>query len=71
EPALCTGEIDTLAAQILQRGSDQKAVIETPATRLRRASYLAEIAVQRLEASEQDDPDALAPIYLPSPSVSE
>jgi tRNA threonylcarbamoyladenosine biosynthesis protein TsaB len=71
QPSLCTGEIDDSAAQTLQRGSDQKAVIETPATRLRRAGYLAEIAAQRLEASAQDDPDALTPIYLPSPSVRE
>jgi tRNA threonylcarbamoyladenosine biosynthesis protein TsaB len=71
QPAVCTGEIDAPAAQVLQRGSDQKALIETPAGRLRRASYLAEIAIQRLEAGDQDDPDALAPVYLPSPSVSE
>lgn len=71
KPALCTGEIDEPAAQILQRGSEQKVTVLSPAMRLRRASFLAEIATQRLEASDQDDPDALAPIYLPSPSVSE
>jgi tRNA threonylcarbamoyladenosine biosynthesis protein TsaB len=71
KPALCTGEIDAAAAQLLQRASDQKAIVEPPATRLRRASYLAEIAAQRLEAADQDDPDVLAPIYLPSRSVSE
>ncbi len=70
QPALCTGEIDAQAAQILQRSSDHKALIASPANRLRRAAYLAEIAAQRLEAGDQDDPDALAPIYLPSPSVS-
>lgn len=70
QPALCTGEIDAQAAQILQRSSDHKALIASPSTRLRRAGYLAEIAAQRLEAGDQDDPDALAPIYLPSPSVS-
>lgn len=70
QPALCTGELNSQAAQNLQRGSDHKALIASPATRLRRAGYLAEIAAQRLEAGDQDDPDALAPIYLPSPSVS-
>lgn len=70
QPAVCTGELDAQAAQILQRGSDHKALIASPANRLRRAAYLAEIAAQRLEAGDQDDPDALAPIYLPSPSVS-
>ncbi len=67
KPALCTGEIDDQATQILQRDSNQKATVVSPATRLRRAGYLAEIAVQRLEASDQDDPDALVPIYLSSP----
>jgi tRNA threonylcarbamoyladenosine biosynthesis protein TsaB len=67
KPALCTGEIDHQAAQILERDSHQKAVIVSPATRLRRAGYLAEIAAQRLEAGDQDDPDALVPIYLSSP----
>jgi hypothetical protein len=36
------------------------------AARVRRAGYLAEIAAQRLEASHQDDPDALVPIYVSS-----
>lgn len=67
KPALCTGEIDAAAAQVLQRGSDQKVVFDSPAARLRRAGYLAEIAAQRLEASDQDDPDALTPIYVSSP----
>jgi tRNA threonylcarbamoyladenosine biosynthesis protein TsaB len=67
KPALCTGEIDDQAAQILERDSHQKAGVVSPATRLRRAGYLAEIAVQRLEAGDQDDPDALVPIYLSSP----
>lgn len=70
QPALCTGEIDAQAAQFLQRGSDHKGLIVSPANRMRRAGYLAEIAAQRLEAGDQDDPDALTPIYLPSPSVS-
>ncbi|MBE7550858.1 MAG: tRNA (adenosine(37)-N6)-threonylcarbamoyltransferase complex dimerization subunit type 1 TsaB [Anaerolineales bacterium] len=67
KPALCTGEIDAQAAHLLQRGSDQKAALDSPAARLRRASYLAEIAAQRLEAGDQDDPDALTPIYVSSP----
>ncbi len=67
KPALCSGEIDAQAAQLLQRGSDQKATVVSPATRLRRAGYLAEIAANRLEAGDQDDPDALVPIYISSP----
>jgi tRNA threonylcarbamoyladenosine biosynthesis protein TsaB len=66
KPALCTGEIDQAAAQTLQRGSEQKLTIVSPAGRLRRAGYLAEIAASRLEANYQDDPDALIPIYISS-----
>ena len=65
--ALCVGEIDEAAAVTLQRGSGHKAKVVSPAARLRRAGYLAEIAVGRLEASYQDDPDALVPIYTSSP----
>ncbi|MBN1994667.1 MAG: tRNA (adenosine(37)-N6)-threonylcarbamoyltransferase complex dimerization subunit type 1 TsaB [Anaerolineae bacterium] len=67
QEALCAGEIDQEAAQILWRDSQHKATVVSPAARLRRAGYLAEIAAARLEESFQDDPDALAPIYLSSP----
>jgi tRNA threonylcarbamoyladenosine biosynthesis protein TsaB len=67
QPALCTGEIDQKAIQILERNSGHKAQAVSPATRLRRASFLAELAAARLEAGAQDDPDALVPLY-PSPS---
>jgi tRNA threonylcarbamoyladenosine biosynthesis protein TsaB len=66
QPAHCTGEIDQAMAQTLQRGSDHKLTIVSPAQRLRRAGYLAEIAAMRLDAGDQDDPDALLPIYISS-----
>lgn len=66
-PSLCVGEIDTPAAKTLQQESNQKAQLVSPASRLRRAGYLAEIASRRLEAGHQDDPDALVPIYLSTP----
>lgn len=62
-PALCTGEIDERESMILKRGSRQKAVVISPAARLRRAGYLAELAAARLEAGEKIDPDSLEPIY--------
>ena len=65
--ALCVGEIDQAAAKELQRHSHHKAQVVSPATRLRRPGYLAEIAATRLKASDQDDPDALVPIYASSP----
>lgn len=65
--ALCTGEIDEQAVQVLRRGSRRKARVVSPATRLRRAGYLAEIAAARLKASSQKDSNALVPIYASSP----
>ena len=64
--AWCTGEIDQEAAKQLQQLSNQKAKIVPPADRVRRPGYLAEIAVSRLEANGQDDPDALVPLYTSS-----
>jgi tRNA threonylcarbamoyladenosine biosynthesis protein TsaB len=66
KPVLCIGEIDREATKILQRHSHQKASVVSPAARIRRAGYLAEIAAARLEAGAQDDPDALVPIYTSS-----
>ena len=66
-PVLCVGEIDQEAVTILQQGSRKKAQVVSPASRLRRSGYLAEIAALRLEAGDQDDPDALVPIYTSSP----
>jgi tRNA threonylcarbamoyladenosine biosynthesis protein TsaB len=65
KPSLCTGEINNEAEQILRQ--DSKARVVSPATRVRRAGYLAEIAVALLDAGEQDDPDILEPIYLSTP----
>jgi tRNA threonylcarbamoyladenosine biosynthesis protein TsaB len=65
KPSLCTGEINNEAEQILRQ--DSKARVVSPATRVRRAGYLAEIAVALLNAGEQDDPDILEPIYLSTP----
>ncbi len=66
EPAWCTGEIDHHSAQILERGSHQKAQVVSAAMRLRRAGYLAELAAARLASGEPVDPDSLEPIY-PAP----
>lgn len=65
-PSFCTGEINPEGAQILARGSGQKAQVVSPAARLRRAGFLAEIAAARLAAGQTDDPDSLEPVY-PSP----
>jgi len=41
------------------------------AAQLRRAGYLAELAWQRLQRGERDDPVSLAPIYLHTQPVAE
>lgn len=64
---LCVGEINTEASQILQYGSRQRAKIVTPAKRLRRAGYLAEIAAERLKNKDYQDAKSLVPIYTSSP----
>ena len=67
EPSLCIGEIDDESANTLWSVSKHKAKVVSPSTRLRRAGHLAEIGAARLEAGDQDDPDALVPIYISSP----
>lgn len=67
QPALCTGEVDEQEGQTLARDANHKIEVVSPAIRVRRASYLAELAATRLEAGAQDDPDALVPIYASSP----
>jgi len=67
-PAVCIGEIDQDTANLLQKETRHRAQIVSPAARIRRAGYLAEIAAERLAANDQDDPDALVPIYVSSPS---
>jgi tRNA threonylcarbamoyladenosine biosynthesis protein TsaB len=42
----------------------------SPAATLRRAGYLAELAWQRHERGERDDPASLVPIYLHEPSIA-
>ena len=63
EPALCTGEIDEAAAKILWQQSHRAAHVVSPAARLRRAGFLAEIAANQLKAGYQSDPAGLSPIY--------
>jgi tRNA threonylcarbamoyladenosine biosynthesis protein TsaB len=66
-PALCVGEIDEAATLLLQRESQYNASVVSAAARPRRAGYLAEIAADRLAAADQDDPDALIPLYISAP----
>lgn len=66
EPTLFCGEVDRCGAEALARLGDS-AVLLSPARRLRRAGFLAELGWQRLRRGEVDDPAALTPVYLRQP----
>jgi len=63
DPTLICGELSEHARSIIGRRW-KNAIIASPALCLRRASFLSEIAWERLAAGQQDDPITLAPIYL-------
>ncbi len=65
--ALFCGEIDAEAVALIGESLGERAVIASPASAVRRAGYLAELAWSRLERGETDDPGRLAPIYLHPP----
>lgn len=62
-PTLVAGELNEDERHILRR---KKKLIDlaTPAHSLRRPGYLAELGWRRWQAGQNDDPAALAPIYL-------
>jgi tRNA threonylcarbamoyladenosine biosynthesis protein TsaB len=65
---LFCGEIDAALAALLQERLADQAILASPATSLRRAGYLAELAWARFQEGEADDPDTLSPIYLQQPA---
>jgi tRNA threonylcarbamoyladenosine biosynthesis protein TsaB len=54
-------------ATLTRFAGKQRVVFLLPALGLRRAGYLAELALKRLEAGKADDPATLSPIYLQQP----
>ena len=65
----CGEFIPSIATQ-LRRQLKQKAAIPSPASRLRRAGFLAELGWKRLKAGDYDDPTTLQPAYLRRPSIT-
>ncbi len=63
------GEFVPLIASQLRKHLKQKAII--PTTELRRASLLAELGKQRLEAGDYDNPATLQPLYLRRPAITQ
>lgn len=66
-PTLFCGEIDPEGAETLTALGDL-ATVAPPASRLRRAGHLAEMAWQRLNRGEVDNPATLTPVYLKHPT---
>jgi len=63
------GEIVPLSANQLRKRLKQRAVI--PPAEPRRASLLAELGRQRLEAGDYDNPTTLQPLYLRRPAITQ
>jgi tRNA threonylcarbamoyladenosine biosynthesis protein TsaB len=67
---LFCGEISPETAATLHKQLGNEASIAPAAAGVRRASYLAELALQRANRGESDDPATLQPIYLQSAAVA-
>ena len=66
DATLVTGEIDdALRAQLVECGHR----VASGAAVVRRASLLAELGRQRLDAGRADDPNTLVPLYLREPAI--
>jgi len=61
---LLCGELRPEEARLFQARLGRGVIIASPASSLRRAGFLAELAWQRLAQGQTDDPVSLAPIYL-------
>jgi tRNA threonylcarbamoyladenosine biosynthesis protein TsaB len=61
---LFCGEINASVAQVLTERLGKDAAIAPASAALRRAGYLAELALQRAARGESDDPATLQAIYL-------
>ncbi len=68
---LLCGEYPPAVADALRERWGQQVLFASPAENLRRAGVLAELAWARARAGQFDDPDALEPIYLRRPAVTE
>ena len=63
EPVLICGELNADARALLKR-KRKIALLASPAQALRRPGFLAELAWERWQNGQTDDPVSLAPIYL-------
>jgi tRNA threonylcarbamoyladenosine biosynthesis protein TsaB len=66
---LFVGEIDDDAEQLLRDLLGPKAIFAPPASRMRRAGYLAELGWKALESQPQAKLAEIEPIYVKQPSI--
>lgn len=65
------GEATLAVLEQIKEKLGQKAIIPPPASRMRRAAFLAELGIKRLEVSDYDQPATLQPIYLRRPPITQ
>lgn len=65
-----SGELTPEAVDTLCNLLGPKMIIPPPASRLRRAGFLAELGLRRFQAGGCDDPMTLQPIYLRRPQIT-
>lgn len=66
---LFTGEIDAVAETTLRDVLGSKATFAPPASRLRRAGFLAELGWRQLEAGGATAPAHVEPLYVRAPAI--
>lgn len=66
---LFVGELDTEAESLLRDLLGPKALFASPASRMRRAGYLAELGWHALETAPQAKLGEIEPIYVKQPSI--
>ncbi len=64
------GEFIPSVTPQLKKQLKRKAIIPSPITGLRRASFLAELGLKQFETGNYDNPATLQPLYLRRPSIT-
>jgi tRNA threonylcarbamoyladenosine biosynthesis protein TsaB len=67
---LFCGEIKTVSWQAIQQGLGEQCLLRSAIPSTRHASILTQLAVQRLQAGQAEDPLLLEPLYLRRPSIT-
>ncbi|MBI2847574.1 MAG: tRNA (adenosine(37)-N6)-threonylcarbamoyltransferase complex dimerization subunit type 1 TsaB [Chloroflexi bacterium] len=65
------GEFISAISDKLRDMLGEKAVLLSPAANWRRAGFLAELGIKRLESGDHDNPVTLQPLYLRSPAITQ